>query len=392
MLSVDDLLPDEDDPTTGPLPSVDVPTTLRPAVTPPVPDDAAHAIALDEETQHQIERVTTHVPIPAPLRSSSVSMPSRIIRMPLIIQGSGTQPILRPVIRRRPRPFTLHLSMTVVTLCMILTTLVAAAVIHDPALLTAPLQGFAASASALRVPAANDFVKYQVRPGDTIEGIAKQFNVAIGGIYKLNALYLGDEIALGQVIKIPSDPSFGTDYKPTAPPVQAADTSSRSAVSHAPQGTVYGSCQFCSIAGYSTGGLCAPPSQTQLGFGLIQPNPNAHWVRGFTWFHNGVDISTGQFGTPIIAAQDGQVIYAGWDPFGGGNAVKINHCWGLSTSYCHMEQLTVKLGQFVHKGDVIGLQGSTGNSTGPHLHFMVWWDNQYVDPLTYYTHLGFPYP
>jgi murein DD-endopeptidase MepM/ murein hydrolase activator NlpD len=138
--------------------------------------------------------------------------------------------------------------------------------------------------------------------------------------------------------------------------------------------------------------LCAPKSSTNLGFALIQPDPGAHWVRGFTWYHNGVDLSTGVYGTPLVAAQNGQVIFAGWDAYGGGFSVRLNHCWWVGTSYGHMQQIFVHVGQYVHKGDIIGLQGSTGNSTGPHVHFMVWWHNQYVNPLEFYSHLGFPYP
>jgi murein DD-endopeptidase MepM/ murein hydrolase activator NlpD len=117
---------------------------------------------------------------------------------------------------------------------------------------------------------------------------------------------------------------------------------------------------------------------------LINPNPNSHWVRGYTWYHSGVDISTGQYGTPVIAAQSGQVIFSSWDPNGGGYSVKVNHCWGLATSYSHMEKILVSLGQYVNIGQVVGLQGSTGNSTGPHVHFMTWWNNNPFDPLCAY--------
>lgn len=307
--------------------------------------------------------------------------------MPLIIAGADRPPHPAHTLRipRARRSMRQNAILIGALCCVFVAMLAAVPPIRDTAINNTPLGGIVAFTTNAHPIDPNGFFDYRVKSGDTIEGIAQRFQVTIGGIYKINAFYLGDEITIGQVIKIPNDPQFGADYQPTAPSLPTDNTP---AYPGAPAGTVFGGCVFCAIAGYSTGGLCAPPSTTNLGFGLIQPDPNAHWVRGFTWYHNGVDLSTGVYGTPIVAAQDGQVIFSGWDPFGFGDAIKINHCWGLATSYGHMEQLNVSVGQFVHKGDVIGLQGSTGNSTGPHLHFMVWWHNNYVDPLTFYTELG----
>jgi len=307
--------------------------------------------------------------------------------MPLIIQGTGKTPIFKSAtVGRHRRSFRSHGLVTIITLCILVTTFVAGTTLYDTPIghaATAPFVGLAIHTSIGPAKQSRD---YRVHPGDTIEGIAQDYNVTIGGIYKINSMYLGDEIQTGQVLKLPNDPTFGTDYLPTAPPYATNNTP---AYVNAPTTSVTGPCLFCTIASYSTGGLCAPLATTPEGFQLGLPDPGAHWVRGFTSFHNGVDISTGQLGTPIVAAQDGQVIFDGWDPYGGGNTVEINHCWGLATSYCHMETLLVSLHQYVHKGDIIGLQGSTGNSTGAHLHFMVWWHNQYVDPMNgYYNFLG----
>ncbi len=91
-------------------------------------------------------------------------------------------------------------------------------------------------------------------------------------------------------------------------------------------------------------------------------------------------------GNPIHAAQAGQVIWAGWDVGGLGRSVKINHCNHVSTVYGHMDKLVVKAGDLVLQGDPVGLEGSTGWSTGPHLHFMVEVDNVPVDPMSYYNY------
>ncbi len=86
-------------------------------------------------------------------------------------------------------------------------------------------------------------------------------------------------------------------------------------------------------------------------------------------FHPGVDIAA-PFGTPIQAARDGVVIFAGWNG-GYGNFVLIDHGGGIVTGYAHQSRLAVTRGQTVHQGDVIGYEGSTGYSTGPHVHFEV---------------------
>ncbi|HZU66920.1 MAG TPA: M23 family metallopeptidase [Ktedonobacteraceae bacterium] len=98
--------------------------------------------------------------------------------------------------------------------------------------------------------------------------------------------------------------------------------------------------------------------------------------------HTGIDLAA-PFGTPIMAADSGQVIWTGWDWSGLGWAVKINHGNYIATIYGHMERFIVKVGQNVTKGQVIGYEGSTGASTGPHLHFMVVINNTWVDPTLY---------
>jgi murein DD-endopeptidase MepM/ murein hydrolase activator NlpD len=97
--------------------------------------------------------------------------------------------------------------------------------------------------------------------------------------------------------------------------------------------------------------------------------------------HNGYDLSCPQ-GTPIYAAGDGVVEFAGWNS-GYGNLTRIEHGGGLSTRYGHQSKLLVKAGQVVKAGQKIGLVGSTGKSTGPHLHFEVRVDKKPVDPALY---------
>jgi murein DD-endopeptidase MepM/ murein hydrolase activator NlpD len=95
--------------------------------------------------------------------------------------------------------------------------------------------------------------------------------------------------------------------------------------------------------------------------------------------HQGVDLRA-SYGTPIVAVSDGRVEFAGWHG-GHGNAVELNHGAGLETLYGHMSRILVRPGQSVHRGAVIGLVGSTGLSTGPHLHFEVHRNGIAVNPL-----------
>ena len=84
--------------------------------------------------------------------------------------------------------------------------------------------------------------------------------------------------------------------------------------------------------------------------------------------HFGIDIA-GRLGNPIFAADTGVVVYAGWNDYGYGEMIVIDHGSGWQTLYAHLSQINVTCGQEVYQGDTIGLMGSTGKSTGPHLHF-----------------------
>lgn len=109
-----------------------------------------------------------------------------------------------------------------------------------------------------------------------------------------------------------------------------------------------------------------------------------HPVTGIYKLHTGVDISgSGVNGKPILAANSGRVIKAGYNT-GYGNYVVIDHGGGYSTLYGHASRLNVSKGQTVSRGAVIAYVGSTGYSTGPHLHFEIIKNGEYTNPLSYY--------
>lgn len=119
-------------------------------------------------------------------------------------------------------------------------------------------------------------------------------------------------------------------------------------------------------------GFCGTITSGAVGGGTFIWPANLHYLSGFDYSpdtnHRGLDIA-GRLGDPIYAADGGVVVYSGWNNWGYGNVVVIDHGRGWQTLYAHMSVIEASCGQSVEQGSVIGLFGSTGNSSGPHLHF-----------------------
>jgi murein DD-endopeptidase MepM/ murein hydrolase activator NlpD len=116
------------------------------------------------------------------------------------------------------------------------------------------------------------------------------------------------------------------------------------------------------------------PARITSGFGW-----RVHPILRFGRMHKGIDFGA-RWGTPITAAGDGQVVRAGWSG-GYGQQVRIAHGGGLVTSYSHMSRIVAPLGTPVRQGQLIGYVGSTGLSTGPHLHFETLRNGVAVNPM-----------
>lgn len=101
---------------------------------------------------------------------------------------------------------------------------------------------------------------------------------------------------------------------------------------------------------------------------------------GTSSFHRGIDIAA-PTGTPVGAARAGTVVFAGWSTAGYGNLVRIRHSDGFETWYGHFSSIAVGVGQYVNQGEMIGRVGSTGISTGPHLHFEAHDNGVAIDPF-----------
>jgi murein DD-endopeptidase MepM/ murein hydrolase activator NlpD len=200
-------------------------------------------------------------------------------------------------------------------------------------------------------------VVHIVRKGDTIYSIAKKYGMGdeagAQGIvnYPFNS-FTDDEtfgLAIGQIVMVPDGvmPEAGV-----LPPSNLARRLTPDA------GTVSATGQFIWPA---SGGIS----------------------QGYRFYHKAVDISN-KGGGAILAADSGTVIVAGWpDNYGYGNRVMIDHGNGYVTLYAHMSSISVSVGQTVSRGNVIGSMGSTGRSTGVHLHFEVRQGGVLHDPLNF---------
>ena len=128
--------------------------------------------------------------------------------------------------------------------------------------------------------------------------------------------------------------------------------------------------------GRQSGTLTRPvPGSVSSNFGMRR-----HPILGYSRMHRGMDFRAG-YGTPILAATDGRVVGAGWAG-GYGQQVKISHAGGLLTSYSHMSRITVRPGTAIRQGQVIGYVGSTGLSTGPHLHYELYKNGVPINPMS----------
>lgn len=133
-------------------------------------------------------------------------------------------------------------------------------------------------------------------------------------------------------------------------------------------------------------GVCGAVVDGAVGSGAFIWPANNHFLSGFDYIpstnHLGVDVA-GKEGEPVYAADSGVVVYAGWNNWGYGNVVVINHGNGWQTLYAHLSAYNVACGQSVSQTNLIGAIGNTGNSSGAHLHFEMMYNGGKVNPWDY---------
>ncbi|MBI2551747.1 M23 family metallopeptidase [Candidatus Uhrbacteria bacterium] len=194
-------------------------------------------------------------------------------------------------------------------------------------------------------------ISHTVRKGETLASITKKYKSAVADIQEYNSTRLIDgSLAVGTVLVIPGG-------RPIAV---------------APPAPVYRR-EIVSVPNFAPG----------VGAKLTWPVPTSRRItQYYSWRHAGLDIGD-RTGNPIVAAETGVVEYAGWGRGGWGNTVVIDNGGGMKTRYAHASKILVEPGQAVSRGETIALVGSTGRSTGPHLHLTVYINGRVINPLQY---------
>ncbi|MBI5465714.1 MAG: peptidoglycan DD-metalloendopeptidase family protein [Candidatus Kerfeldbacteria bacterium] len=242
--------------------------------------------------------------------------------------------------------------------------------------------------------------KYVVRPGDNLSIIAQRFGLKLATILWENRLNERSTIRVGQTLTIL--PTDGVSYR-----VGRGDTATKLAsrfrapaqdiiaFNHLEGGLVVG--QTIIIPGGRPPAAPQLASQPKINIPLVQITPPKPAVSSgrllwpttsrrisqyYSWRHTGVDLPNSK-GTPIYAAEDGIVETAGWNRGGYGYYIIIDHGGGLKTLYAHNSKNLVTVGGRVTRGQLISDMGSTGRSTGSHVHFEVRVNGRRINPLLY---------
>jgi LysM repeat protein len=195
-----------------------------------------------------------------------------------------------------------------------------------------------------------DGVTHKVIKGDTLSKIATRYKADKQKIIEFNRLVDESDISVGQLLIIP-------EGQPYRPPITTTRLAPIQQIFEQPITPV-------------------EPGK------MVWPNGCHRLTQYFNWHHTGIDIAC-PLGTPIRAAEDGVIKAVHYLNTGYGHSVDIDHGNGKMTRYGHMTTIFVKEGESVKAGQSIGLEGSTGKSTGPHLHFEVRFFNKVYNPLNY---------
>jgi len=243
---------------------------------------------------------------------------------------------------------------------------------------------------------------YGVKDGDTLSSLAEKFDVSIDSIKWANESVDFKKLKVGTTVKIP--PVTGVVYK-----VKPGDTiysiakkfqTSEQSIVDWPFNTFSDDETFALVAGQSLvipdGIMPDAPTPALPRFanvltpdaGAVTASGSFVWpaygriTQGYRWYHPAIDIANHDGGA-ILAADAGTVVTAGWSSAGYGNHVIVDHKNGFKTLYAHLSSISVVVGQNVGRGATLGQMGSTGRSTGTHLHFEIQGPSAKVDPLGY---------
>lgn len=265
----------------------------------------------------------------------------------------------------------------------------------------------------------SEFVEYTIQPGDTIFAISRRYGLAQETLAWCNDREIIFVLRPGNILRIPptdgachtvlgtrqlsiadiaaqydiDDPYqvIESPYNPQLYGYAPDDTLPGGVVLFLPGGVgpdvtwnpgyetetdATGNVSFVTFASGQPGSCGRVPAAG--GTAWNNPLPNGRWVRGFSVGHTGIDLAA-SVGTPIYAANGGPVLFSGFSRWGYGEAVVLAH-GRFSTLYGHMSSRVAACGQNISVGQVVGYVGSTGNSSGPHLHFEIRFNDEPQDP------------
>jgi LysM repeat protein len=201
---------------------------------------------------------------------------------------------------------------------------------------------------------------YTVKSGDSVGKIARKFGVEESSIFQYNNIGSANGLVIGKTIIIPGG-------KKIADAVAVAITKPITIKSSGAAAVIEK--------------LVNPSKAPASGSAMLWPTVGHRITQYYSWRHTGLDIAN-HVGTPLYAADDGTVEFSGWSN-GYGNNIVVNHGGGKKTRYAHASKLFVKVGDRVDRGEQIAAMGSTGWSTGPHIHFEVMINGVKYNPLNY---------
>jgi len=246
-----------------------------------------------------------------------------------------------------------------------------------------------------------EIIEYQVRPGDTISTIAEKFGVSVDTIRWENDLKSVKDIKPGQTLRIlpvsgvrhkvkPGDTIYSIAKKYQVDPQVIVDWPYNSFVNDETFALAVGQDLIIpdGIKPKETPTAPRPTYYAQIpgagtGIGQFVWPTSGRISQGFAWYHKAIDIAN-KDAPDILAADGGTVILAGWvSPMAYGNHIIIDHGNGFATLYAHLSQIYVSVGQKVARGQAIGKMGSTGRSTGTHLHFEIRQNGSAQNPLNF---------
>lgn len=205
-------------------------------------------------------------------------------------------------------------------------------------------------------------VLHAVKKGETLGAIAKQYGTDIDKILAANRVRSASQIRIGESLVIPDGKPPASAVRQVAPAAPARLGDIRDVFKAPPEG----------VAG-----------QAAIEGKLVWPTDQHLINQYFKSRHPGLDLN-GNLSNHTYAVDDGIVTFSGWNSGGYGNMILIDHGNGMVTRYAHHSKQYVGVGDHVAKGQVIGQIGSTGRSTGPHLHFELYVNGRRVNPLSYY--------